>query len=77
MIGVLIMLMVVAAFVGWDRQSAVSASPDDRLVRVGAVLVIVGAVWSLLMWWLVVPVIVFAGGGALVVIGRHRVITAR
>jgi len=74
MIGVLILLVVVAGCVVWDRQSPVSTAPDDRLIRIGAVLAVVGALSSLLMWWLIVPVVVFLAGAAMVVVGRHRVV---
>ena len=73
MIALLIMLIVIAAFAVWDRQSPPSLAPDRRLVRVGVALAVVGAVSSFLLWWLVVPVVLFLIGDALIVIGRHRV----
>jgi len=75
MIGLLILVLVVAGFAIWDRQSPVSASPDSRMIRVGAVLAALGVLTSALLWWLIVPVLVLLAGGAMVVIGRHRVVT--
>jgi len=69
----LLIMVVIAAFAAWDRQSPLSPSPDGRLVGVGVVLAVVGAVSSFLLWWLVVPVVLFLVGDALIVIGRHRV----
>lgn len=74
MIGIAILLLVAGGFVAWDRRSPVSASPDMRLVRLGAVLAAIGVVSSLMFWWLYVPVIVLLVGATLVVVGRHRVI---
>ena len=76
MIGLLVLLVLVAGFVAWDRRSPVSASPDQRLIAVGGILAAVGAVASLMMWWLVVPVVVLLVGCTLTVIGRHRVVHA-
>jgi hypothetical protein len=76
MIGLLVMLVVVAALAMWDRRSPVSASPDGRLVRIGVVLAVIGGVTSIMFWWLVWPMFVFLAGAALIVVGRHRVVTA-
>jgi len=67
------LLLIVAAFALWDRSSPVSASPDRRMIGVGAALVVIGVASSALFWWLIVPVLVLLAGGALVVLGRHRV----
>ena len=75
MIGILILVVIGAGFVLWDRRSPVSRSPDTRMVWVGAVLAIVGTATSLLLWWLYVPVLVMLAGASLVVLGRHRVVT--
>ena len=74
MIGLLTMLLAAAVFAVWDRRSPLSSSPDNRLVRIGAVSAAVGAASSLLLWWLIVPVFVFFAGCAMIVIGRHRVV---
>jgi len=76
MLGVLVMLLAAAVFVVWDRRSPLSPSPDNRLVRIGAVSAVVGAASTLLLWWLIVPVFVFFAGCTMIVIGRHRVATA-
>jgi hypothetical protein len=73
MIGIIILLLVGAGFVYWDRRSPVSTSPDMRLIWVGVVLTAIGAVSSLILWWIGVPVLVLLVGASLVVTGRHRV----
>lgn len=62
--------------VGLDRVLPVSPSPDDRLVRVGAVIAGVGAVFTFLAWWAVVPVFVLVAGAGMVLVGRRRTASA-
>jgi len=73
MIGILILLVIGAGFVWWDRSSPVSTSPDMRLVWTGVALTAVGIVSSIFLWWLIVPIIALLVGASLIVIGRHRV----
>jgi hypothetical protein len=73
MIGIVILLLIGAGFVLWDRRSPMSTSPDMRLVWVGVALAAIGAVSSVILWWLVVPVIVLLVGASLIVAGRHRI----
>jgi hypothetical protein len=74
MIGIVILLLIGAGFVFWDRRSPVSASPDMRLIWIGVALAAFGAVSSVMLWWLVVPVIVLLAGASFIVVGRHRVV---
>jgi hypothetical protein len=72
MIGLLILLLVGAGFVLWDRSSPASEFPDQRLVVGGVALTIVGIPSTFMLWWAVVPVIVLLAGGASIVVGRPR-----
>jgi hypothetical protein len=76
LVGPVVLLLVGGGFVLWDRRSPVSTSPDMRLVWIGGVLAGIGAVSSFFLWWLIVPVIVLLVGASLIVIGRHRVVSA-
>jgi hypothetical protein len=74
MIAVLILLVVAAGFVVWDRSLPRSPTPDTRMILIGVVVTAVGLVSSLLFWWLIVPVILLLAGASMIVIGRHRVL---
>jgi hypothetical protein len=74
MIFVLVLLVVAAGFVAWDRSSARSAAPDTRLITIGVVVTAVGLLSSVLFWWLIVPVLILFAGATMIVIGRHRVV---
>jgi len=73
MIAVLILLVLAVGFVIWDRSSPPSATPDTRIIAIGAALAVVGLVGTLLYWWLLVPVVILLAGASMIVIGRHRV----
>ena len=77
MILVLILLVVAAGFVAWDRSSARSPAPDTRMITIGVVVTAIGLVSSILFWWLIVPVPILLAGAAMIVIGRHRVVPMR
>lgn len=76
MIGLVILLLIAAGFVLWDRRSPVSASPDMRMTWIGGVLAAIGAVTSMMAWWAIVPVVVLLVGATLIVVGRHRDVAA-
>ncbi len=76
MIEVVALLLIVAGFVLWDRRSPTSASPDTRMIRIGVVLAAIGAVFSFIAWWAIVPVVVLLVGATMIVVGRHRVVSA-
>ena len=59
-----------------DEAEIFSIRPTLMFVKVGYVLAAIGAVFSVLLWWLVVPVVILLAGAAMIVIGRHRVVTA-
>jgi hypothetical protein len=73
-IGIVIILLIGAGFVLWDRRLPASTSPDMRMVRIGGVLAAIGVVSSLVLWWVYVPLIVLIAGASLIVVGRHRVV---
>ena len=74
MIGIVIILLIGAGFVLWDRRLPASTSPDLRMVRIGGVLAAIGVVSSLVLWWVYVPLIVLIAGASVIVVGRHRVV---
>jgi uncharacterized membrane protein len=72
MILALILVVVAAAFVAWDRRSPASPNPDTRIIAIGTACAVVGLIGTIFAWWLIVPVVLLLAGAVLIVVGRHR-----
>jgi hypothetical protein len=59
----------VAGFIAWDRRRPVT-KPGERSMRTGAILVVVGLIWTVVAWWAVIPELVLAAGLVMMTVGR-------
>jgi small neutral amino acid transporter SnatA (MarC family) len=73
----LIVAVVAAAFVTWDRRSPASADPDTRMIAIGTAFAVVGLIGTIFLWWLIVPVVLLLAGALMIVVGRHRTRVAK